>query len=691
MLKHIILFGCVSFLGCAVLQAQENPKIKKSEFRVSKGDAFDAAWKAVKEGNSSYKDGKYVYPEARKFFLEAVKYNDKNAELNYKLGITYLFTDNKAKALPYLLHAFELKNNVTADIQYWIARAYHYDLQFDKAIEFYKKFNSTATEKLLNKIDKNIQRRIEECENGKVLVANPVKATIINLGEAVNSEYDDYHGLPINNGSLLSFTTRRPDDDNSRESKYDKKYYERIYVSTIDKLKYSNAIPIGQPFDDRKDIDLLAENSRGTLRFFYLGNKGGGDIYYSSLKNSEWSDLRAIKGDVRSDFPESSITISPDGKEVLVVADRHENKKYKNTVSKDIYRADVLDKNRFTCDNFKIESGDINSPYDEDAVFLHSDGKTLYFSSKGFNSMGGYDVFKSVRDKNGFWSKPENLGYPINTPDDDMYFWIDAKQRVGYISANREDTKGLFDIYRVVMGTNKEVELSLPVPVPVYLASYPTSLLKEPVNSVTVGLPIKGVILDAATNKPLAARIQIINQATTEVLGSVLTDSTGVYQFVVNEPKAYGFEVSALNHLFLLEIVDFSKLPVSDEYQRDFKLSPVVVGAKMVLKNIFFETGKAVIKAESYPELARVVQLMRENTNLKLEISGHTDNVGKPASNQKLSLARAQAVVDYLVQQGVDKSHFTAVGYGSKQPVAPNKTKAGRDLNRRVEFKVLGN
>jgi len=211
------------------------------------------------------------------------------------------------------------------------------------------------------------------------------------------------------------------------------------------------------------------------------------------------------------------------------------------------------------------------------------------------------------------------------------------------------------------------------------------------VSSVTVGLPIKGIIVDATSNKPLTARIQIINQATTEVIGSVLTDSTGMYQFIVNEPKAYGFEVSAKDHMFLLEVVDFAKMPVSDEYQRDFKLNPVVVGAKMVLKNIFFESGKAIIKSESYPELARVVQLMRENSNLKLEISGHTDNVGKPATNQKLSLGRAQAVVDYLVQQGIDKTHFTAVGYGSKQPVAPNKTKEGRNLNRRVEFKVLGN
>jgi len=690
MLKHIILFVSVLLLGNIATYAQENPKIKKSEFRISDDQAFDDAWSAVKKGNNSYKEGLYQYPDARKYFIDAVKYNDKNAELNYKLGLTYLFTDNKEKALPFLLHAYELKKDVAPDILYWIARAYHYAYQFDSAIEYYKKFKASSTEKIQNKIDKNIQRRIEECENGKVLVANPIKATIQNLGDAVNSEFDDYHGLPINNVTQLSFVTRRPNDKNKKESKFDKKYYERIYVSDIQKRKMSDAIPMEKPFVNKGDIALLSEDAHSSLRFFYKGDKGG-DIYYSRLKKGKWSSLRQIKGELHSNMFESSASLSADGKELFIVSDRKDGKKYRNAVSKDIFRADILDMNSFVYDNFKVESADINSPYDEDAVFIHGDGKTLYFSSKGFNSMGGYDVFKSVRDKNGFWSKPENLGYPINTPDDDLYFWIDDKQRVGYVSSNREDTKGLFDIYRVVMGSNKEVEQHLPLPELAYLSTYPTALLKEPVSSVTVGLPIKGIIVDATSNKPLTARIQIINQATTEVIGSVLTDSTGMYQFIVNEPKAYGFEVSAKDHMFLLEVVDFAKMPVSDEYQRDFKLNPVVVGAKMVLKNIFFESGKAIIKSESYPELARVVQLMRENSNLKLEISGHTDNVGKPATNQKLSLGRAQAVVDYLVQQGIDKTHFTAVGYGSKQPVAPNKTKERRNLNRRVEFKVLGN
>lgn len=691
MLKYTIVFCFALLLGSVATKAQNNPKIKKSEFRISDDQKFDDAWQAVKAGNECYEDGKYKFVEARKYYLDAVKYNDKNAALNYKLGITYLFTDHKASALPFLLQAYELKNDVAKDILYWIARAYHYDMKFDNAIEYYKKYNSSATEKEIKQVDEKIQRRIEECENGKALVANPVKVTIVNLGDVINSEYDDYHALPINGGKELSFVTRRPDINNDRESKYDKKFYERIYVSSIANQKLNKAESIGKPFLNKGDIALLSEDAKGGIRFFYLGNKGGGDIFYSRLKKGDWSSLRQVKGELQTNMFESSASISADGKELFIVSNRNDGKKYRKSVSKDIYRADIIDRNSFTYDNFKVESADLNSPYDEDAVFIHSDGKTLYFSSKGFNSMGGYDIFKSVRDKNGFWSKPENLGYPINTTDDDLYFWIDDKQRVGYLSSNREDSYGLFDIYKVVMNSGKEVEQTLPALVPAYLASYPTALLKEPVVSVTVGLPVKGFIYDAVSNKPLSAKIQLINQSTTEVLGSMLTDSTGAYQFIVNEPKAYGFEVSAKDHMFLLDVVDLSKMPVSDEYQRDFKLSPVVVGAKMVLKNIFFETGKAVIKAESFPELARVVQLMRENSNLKLEISGHTDNVGKPASNQKLSLGRAQAVVDYLVQQGIDKSHFTAVGYGSKQPVAPNKTKAGRDLNRRVEFKVLGN
>jgi outer membrane protein OmpA-like peptidoglycan-associated protein len=153
----------------------------------------------------------------------------------------------------------------------------------------------------------------------------------------------------------------------------------------------------------------------------------------------------------------------------------------------------------------------------------------------------------------------------------------------------------------------------------------------------------------------------------------------------------YGFEVSAKEYMYFIQTEDFTSLPDADVYTRDFKINQIVVGSKMVLKNIFFETGKATIMDASIPEMDRVVQMMKDNPDLKLEISGFTDNVGSVASNTKLSQARAQSVVNYLVLQGIDKSRLTAKGYGPLQPVASNKTKAGKEKNRRVEFKVLGN
>jgi outer membrane protein OmpA-like peptidoglycan-associated protein len=335
----------------------------------------------------------------------------------------------------------------------------------------------------------------------------------------------------------------------------------------------------------------------------------------------------------------------------------------------------------------------INTPYGEEGVFLHPDGKTMYFSSEGHNSMGGYDIFKSVFE-NGKWSTPENLGWPINTPDDDVFFVISASGRHGYYSSFREEGLGGKDIYQITfLGPEKPPMLSQEDQLLASRAQpVKETLLAPPVPIATAQVTIlKGIITDEANKQPLEATIEVIDNQRNEVIASFLSNAqSGRYLVSLPSGVNYGIVVRQEGYLFHSENFDLPAGAAYAEVVKDIGLKKLDVGVKVVLNNIFFDFDKATLRRESTGELERLQKLLTETPALRLEISGHTDNVGQDAYNKDLSQRRAKAVVDYLVSKGIDKSRLTFVGYGDNQPVAPNTTKAGRQLNRRTEFKVTG-
>jgi outer membrane protein OmpA-like peptidoglycan-associated protein len=686
MFRNIALYttALLSFWAISAF-AQENPKIKKAEFRKSDDLAFQNAWDQVKKGEKYYSKGKNQFNIARKAYIIAYQYNSSNPQLNYKLGITYLYTDEKAKSLIYLQKAYSAKPNVSNDIAYMLARAYHFNYQFDSAVFYYKKFESQATRKLLSKIDPNISRRLEECNNGKVLVNQPVKVAVLNMGEPVNSQYDDYLTIPLHNGKY-SFVTRRPDDNSDKKAPIDSKYLEKSYFTTIGDNNVLTVSPAEKPFLYSGNTAIIAENAQGNIRLLYVGNKGNGNISYSALKNGKWGKPKELNSKINSKYTETSASISPDGKELFFVSDREKKSK-----GKDIYVANIENLDKMSVGKPQPLSDIINSTYDEDAVFIANDGKTLYFSSKGFNSMGGYDVFKSVRDENGVWSKPENLGYPVNTPDDDLFYEAGPDNKVAYLSSNREGTVGLMDIYKIVINSGKELMPLRATPeILAYVTDFRTSVLHETGKKLSVGFALTGTVKDMITGKGIATRIRVINRQTGDSIPSVSSDSTGIFKFFSDDRAKFNFNISTPGYMPATDSIDLVILPEAEEYQKDFKLKAITKGSKMVLKNIFFETGKPDLKPESFPALAMLVDFMKTNPTMKLEISGHTDNVGSAAANLKLSKLRAESVVKYLISNGINNIQLTSVGYGSKKPAASNKTPTGRELNRRVEFKVLG-
>ena len=339
---------------------------------------------------------------------------------------------------------------------------------------------------------------------------------------------------------------------------------------------------------------------------------------------------------------------------------------------------------------------EVNSAFHEGSVYMAPDGQTMYFCSQGHSSMGGYDVFVSYRDERGLWAKPINLGYPINSPYDELYFSISANGKYAYFASNRADGTGGMDIYKATFwGAPKkplvasEDNLIASIASPVEDTYVPKTVTVEKKSSLTV---FKGKILDGIMQTPVAAEIKIFDNATGEVY-AIMRSNSATGKFLLSLPSGlnYGISVEAEGYLFHSENFNLPKGSTYNMINKDIALKNIDIGSKIALRNVFFSTGKSEVKIDSYPELDRLIQLMNDVPSLKIELSGHTDNVGSEELNQSLSYRRAVSVRNYLLSRGVDSSRVTAKGYGSTQAVDTNDTPEGRANNRRTEFEITDN
>ncbi|MFO7842911.1 MAG: OmpA family protein [Bacteroidales bacterium] len=686
-LKRILILILLIFQTGSFLIAQENVKIKKKDFRIDhKEVGFKEAWKNVKDGNKLFAGGFGTYHKALEHFLKAYKYNNECAKLNYKIGVCYLGTDKFYKATDFLEKAYLADENVADDISFMLGRAYHMNLAFDKAIDFYKDYYNKYSSNEQKDFEVGVDNYIKQCKNAKKLVEQPVRVIINNLGSRVNSEFDDYNPVLHPNNNLLYFTSRRETDSKNQIYENDNKFYENVFVSEQAGELWKIAKPLDNRLKSKNNVSILSISNDGNRIYLYNGKKNGGDILVSELKKGEWKSPKKISKKLLSKSKETTITFSPDGNELFLVSDRE------GTIGGlDIFYSRYNEKDKWT--EPKNMGPVFNTIYDEEGVFWHPKEDKLYFSSQGLTSMGGFDIFVSERDENGMWSDPVNLGYPINTPGNDLFFKMDENNKQAYYSSVRENGNGGLDLYKIIfLGEEKELKVMTE---DIHLAwNY------KPVDNlfyitpqelkVDTALFLVGMITDSKLGTPIQAKVEVIDTELSKVVATGLSDTSGTYKIRIPKKKDYGVEVTAKDYLFYVTIVNLSEKQVVDsKVQANFQLDRIDVGAKMVLKNIFFETNKATLKPESTDELERVATLLKDNPGIRLEISGHTDNVGSYRANQKLSEARAKSVVDYLIDQGVNKSRLEYKGYSFTQPVADNNTEEGRAQNRRVEFKVL--
>lgn len=565
--------------------------------------------------------------------------------------------------------------------EYFIqGRIYHLNNEFAKGKVAYEQFltliDSVGIED--EELQKEVKRYIEQCDNGVYHKENPMVIEVHDLDGHINTEYPEYAPVVSADESVIFFTSRRP---NTMGGKTDQShaYYEDIYMSTRDGDHWSNPQNIEALNTKRHDASVSISPDGESL-LLYRPKKGlivSGNLYISHHKEAdstgEWTEPELLGETINSKYWEPSGCLSADNKKLYFVSDRPGG--FGGT---DLYVSDLKEDGSW---GPALNLGkNVNTEYDEDSPFIDVDAEILYFSSKGHDGMGGYDVFFSQINEYGDWGKVKNIGYPINTAKDELYFSWNQKKTKGYFSTAHNETHGDQDIYAIIRPGAEKIY-------------------------------IKGYITNIENGDSLShIQIEVRNPVKPELNVTIFSDSTGLFKVPVSMGQQYTLHLENDSY----EIVDDTLEIPTEKYYFEFKeniaLTPikVVVDTNTVTEEVKeqpfalllkdgenvndlkvqFDFNKTYVKSAAYPVLDELAVLLLADSTVTLEIIGHTDNVGSESVNDRVSLRRAKSVRSYLKKKNVPKEQLVVSGRGESEPIATNDTKEGRQENRRTEFKA---
>ena len=502
------------------------------------------------------------------------------------------------------------------------------------------------------------QKNIRNCEFALKAIKNPVPFNPVNIGSAINTTDDEYWPSITADGQTLMFTRQPVSHGRSSSKEF---LQEDFFLSFFTDDAWQKAFNAGYPLNTRQNEGAQSLSSNGRYMYFTACDRPGGvgscDIYFSAFNDGKWSEPYNLRTPLNSSHWESQPSISADGKTLFFSSNRPGG-----MGGKDLWYSIMNDKNQWTT---PVNMGDkINTDGDEMSPFIHFDGKTLYFASDGRTGLGGFDIYLTRMNNDSTWSEPQNLGYPINTYNDEMGLVIESGGQKAYFSSIRDKTNGkdifYFDLYESVR----------PTPV-----SY-----------------LKGKVYDRETGRLLRADYELINLSTNKVTIKSSTDGNGNFLICLPSGYNYGINVSKAGYLFYSENFMFAGVHTAVEpYIKKISLSPIKVGETMLLTNVFYEIDSWELKNESMSELNTLADLLLDNKGLLIEIGGYTDATGSSEYNLSLSEKRAMSVVNYLVHKGVLPDRLKYKGYGNTSPIGDNITEEGRRLNRRTEAKIIQN
>lgn len=472
--------------------------------------------------------------------------------------------------------------------------------------------------------------------------------TPVNLGDSINTKDLEYFPTLTIDGKKLIFTRRIGNNED-------------FYISEKLKDGWSSALPLPGNINSQEYNEGAETISQDGRWLIFTGcnfpeGLGSCDLYISYLTKTGWSKPQNLGRQINTEFWESTPSLSPDKRALYFSSNRPGG-----YGGKDIWVSYRDEKGNW---GVPYNLGpDINTSGDESTPFIHADNQTLYFNSTG---LPGYsekpDLFVTRKQADGGWGKPENLGYPINTIDDEGSLFIAADGHTAYYSSDKNDTRGGLDIY--------------------------TFELPEEVRPLKT-LWVQGKVFDKKTTEGLPSLVELTELESGNTVSKLQTDEDGEFLVTLPVGNDYAFTVRRKGYLFYSENYNISHTAPDSTFTANIALQPIEKDASIILKNIFFDTKKTELRAESIVELKNIVSLLKDNPTVRIQIIGYTDNVGKPADNLALSKGRAVAVVNYLIGQEIAPERLTFEGKGEANPIATNTTEEGRAQNRRTELKVV--
>lgn len=627
------------------------------------------------------------------FSQESYSTKSKKAIKYFEKAIIEYNNRNDAKAYEYLDAAIKVDGKfVEAYLLY--ANIYHDNGKIDKEIEYYEKvievkpeldgkvYYFLASAELSVGSYENAKQHLEKCLSfsnirqvtieratklleiakfGLHAINNPVPFEPINLGKNVNTEYDDYWPCLTADEEILITTVLLPYDDRFPVSLRNSQ--EDFFISKKVDGQWTKIQNMGHPINTPSNEGAQSFSADGQWFFYTVCERkndyGHCDLYFSRyLGENFWTVPQNLGPPISSSFWESQPSVTSDGKTLYFTSNLTGG-----FGEQDLFVTHLGSDGKWSKPENLGET--INTEGIEASPFIHPDGNTLYFTSNGHIGMGGMDIFVSRRDPLGNWSKPKNLGYPINTWKDEIGMIVNTKGELAYFSSDREGSRGK-DIYYFNL-----YQEARPVPV-----TY-----------------VKGYVYDSFIKKRLHAEFELIDlESNTVVVASESNPETGEYLVCLPTGKDYAFNANKKKYLYYSDNFSLSTMDVyAEPFEKNIPLIPISDSKDgiVILKNIFFETDSYLLKNESTSELSRLIDFLNLYSDIRIEIRGHTDDVGNEDYNKKLSHNRAKSVYEYLVEHGINKTRLEFIGFGYSLPLIKNTSSEARSQNRRTEFRII--
>lgn len=590
------------------------------------------------------------FDEATPLLIQALDIQPDFLKALERLGFVYYQNKKYSDAYEQIETLVKQAPSYSKEAYYYLAMTGLATLQTEKAKEYLTHYKKVGTigDKRAHELEL-LERNITFADKAK---NDPIPFKPIDVGPGINTTDNEYFPALTAEGEYLYFT---------RQKQFGIKSQEDILVSQWSGDKWQSSLSVSNNVNtEQANEGAHSISPDGNALYFTMcegqGGYGSCDIYVSFKKNGNWSKPKNLGPSINTKHKETQPCISPDGRQLYFVSSRP------GGIGKlDIWVSE-LQPNGLWGEPTNL-GPTINTTEIDERPYIHVDNTTLYFSSDGHPGFGAADIYVSRIQADGTWGAPENLGYPLNSYNYEGGLFVSRNGATAYFATNRYSKGGDLDVY------------SFPLPASI-----------QPIPSTYV----KGNVTDHENSRPLEAVITFTNIENDRVISNTKTNELGEYFITLPTGASYALNISKPGYLFFSKYFSLDSLNANRPFQLDVHLKAIEVGESLVLNNIFYSKGSYELLPASKAELDDLVELLQLNPTLALEISGHTDNTGTDAINNELSQKRANSVMQYLIDSGIDAKRLKAKGYGSSKPVSDNSTDLGRSMNRRTEILVIG-